>query len=173
MPEFNDIQSLQMHIYSLFRMLTDSRIDLSKKMVKTIENNILNIYNRNLSLLQFNEKYKIKFAMKRLVLERKMVKKNFNNDKKIFIKEFNKKIPNIKVICSATKINPKDKFLPELSYSGNVTGTLSWDTYKIKPGLNNYAWTFLPDDLDKYSVLHGFIPVMSLGTLNKRIKKRR
>lgn len=165
MIEFESRSDLNHYYYQLFRDLSDSRIHLSKKLLKQVEKDIQNDYSLNIKVMNYNEKFVIKMKLKELLLSRKMMKKDFRYYKKNFKIEYFKKKPIVSVSVNTTTIRLSDSCLPKIKYTSSIKGKVSWDSYMLDPGINSYAWTFVPED-SKYSVVKGFLDIAVLDDTN-------
>ena len=87
---------------------------------------------------------------KELLLERKILKKNFRKHKKIFKNNFKLIEPEINIIFSSMPIYLSKFKLPKITCDSNVPGTIRWCPVSVQPGNILVDYEFIPDDTSKY-----------------------
>ena len=82
MVEFNSYSELHQYIYNLSANLTNSRMDLSKKLEKQLEKDILDDYNKHIKLMQYNDRFFLRLKFRQLRLDRLQMRKEFKEYRK-------------------------------------------------------------------------------------------
>lgn len=155
MIRFNNILDLQNYCYNLFAQLANSRVYLSSKMIKTIESSIYDFYNNQLGLICYNDKFQLRLAKRGLFLERKMMRKNFRENRKYLYADLKISMSNVKPFVETLLVPLSSNNLPAISNKGNTPGLIVWDNNNLEIGVHDYSWTFIPSDMEKYNIQHG------------------
>lgn len=155
MVRFNNIPDLQNYCYTLFAQLTNSRMFLSAKMIKAIESSIYDFYNNQLGLICYNDKFQLRLAKRGLYLERKMMRKNFRENRKYLYADLKISMSNVKPFVETLLVPLSSGKLPPISNKGKTAGLIVWDENTLKIGVNDYSWSFIPSDMEKFNIQHG------------------
>lgn len=155
MITFNNVLDLQNYCYNLFAQLTNSRMFLSAKMIKAIESSIYDFYNNQLGLICYNDKFQLRLAKRGLYLERKMMRKNFRENRKYLYADLKISMSNVIPFVETLLVPLSVGKLPPISNKGKTSGLIVWDDNSLKIGVHDYSWTFIPSDMEKFNIQHG------------------
>ena len=170
MFEFNNVNELRNYYYNSLADYMENHDFLFKKLSKKIENDFLNEYSNDLKLLQYNSKFMFKMKFKELLLERKLLKKNFRKYKKGFRKNFKLIEPDINVAYSSNPIYLSKFKLPKIKCNSSVPGKIKWCPVTIKPGQLFVDYEFIPDDSSKYIKVVGSVELFVIDDITNNIE---